>query len=131
MHVKMRGNIATSVDQRNILLVQEESESGKLPGATAGGQGVAQDVQLSHAYQSCGKREVQQLAIFLAEQNEHKAHLKQQRLSKAKPKKSTKEATIQCDRQATADSKHTSEVAVQTDFPVYLMEDLREQVRQP
>lgn len=56
--------------------------------------------------------------------------MKQQRLSKAKPKKSTKEAATQCDRQATADSKHTSDVAVQTDFPADVMEDLREQVRQ-
>ena len=44
--------------------MQEESESGKLPGATAGGQGVAQDVQLSHACQSCGKREVQSDTSF-------------------------------------------------------------------
>ena len=44
--------------------MQEESKSGKLPGATAGGQGVAQDVQLSHACQSCGKREVQSDTSF-------------------------------------------------------------------
>ena len=44
--------------------MQEESESGKLPGATARGQGVAQDVQLSHACQSCEKRVVQSDTSF-------------------------------------------------------------------
>ncbi|XP_078363700.1 uncharacterized protein LOC144647886 [Oculina patagonica] len=106
--------------------VEEEKAQSKMPESSKPDSNcLAPTPSVQQHYQ------VQQLAIFLAEQNEHKAHLKQQRLSKAKPKKSTKEATIQCDRQATADSKHTSEVAVQTDFPVYLMEDLREQVRQP
>ena len=53
--------------------------------------------------------------------------MKQQRLSKATPKKSTKEAAVQCARQE--DCKRTSDVAVQTDFPADVMEDLREQVK--
>lgn len=66
----------------------------------------------------------------MAEQTEREERLKQQRLSKEKAKKSSKEAAIQCDRQETADSKLTLEVGVQTDLTADVMEDLREQVRQ-
>ena len=65
----------------------------------------------------------------MAEQNEREAYLKKQRINKAKPKQTTREAAIQCERQETTDSKHTSDVAVQTDPSTDIMEDLREQVR--
>ena len=61
------------------------------------------------------------------EQNEREAYLKQQHLGNSKQKK--KKLAIQCDRQENADSKLTSQIAVQTDFPDDAMEDLREQVR--
>ena len=67
----------------------------------------------------------------MAEQTEIEERLKQQRLSKEKPRKSTKESAIQCDRQETAHPKLTSEIGVQTDsVPADVMEDLREQVIQ-
>lgn len=62
---------------------------------------------------------------FIREQDEKQARLKQQRINSEKAK-TTKMASIQCDRR---DVLEKSEVAVQTEFPD-VMDDLKEQIRQ-
>jgi len=62
---------------------------------------------------------------FIREQDEKQARLKQQRINSEKAK-TTKTASIQCDRR---DILERSEVAVQTEFPD-VMDDLKEQIRQ-
>ena len=62
---------------------------------------------------------------FIREQDEKWVWLKQQRIDSEKAK-TTKPASIQCDRQ---DVLEKSEVAVQTEFPD-VMDDLTEQIRQ-
>lgn len=62
---------------------------------------------------------------FIRERDEKQARLKQQRINSEKAK-TTKTASIQCDRQ---DVLKRSEVAVQTEFPD-VMDDLKEQIRQ-
>ena len=62
---------------------------------------------------------------FIRERDEKQARLKQQRINSEKAK-TTKTASIQCDRR---DVLERSEVAVQTEFPD-VMDDLKEQIRQ-
>jgi len=62
---------------------------------------------------------------FIRERDEKQAPLKQQRINSEKAK-TTKTASIQCDRR---DVLERSEVAVQTEFPD-VMDDLKEQIRQ-
>lgn len=62
---------------------------------------------------------------FIREQDEKQAQLKQQRINIEKAK-TTKTASIQCDRW---DVLQKSDVAVQTEFPD-VMDDLKEQIRQ-
>ena len=73
---------------------------------------------------------VEMLNELLEEQQEKETRLKQQRISKH-PTKSTKEASSQCEHLETVNCKNTSDVAIQTDFPVeaHVMEDLKEQVK--
>ena len=62
---------------------------------------------------------------FIRERDEKQARLKQERINREKAKTS-KTASIQCDRQ---DALEKSDVAVQTKFPD-VMDDLNEQIRQ-
>ena len=62
---------------------------------------------------------------FMREQDEKQAQLRQQHINSEKAK-TTKRASIQCDRR---DVLEKSNVAVQTEFPD-LMDDLKEQIRQ-
>ena len=62
---------------------------------------------------------------FIRERDEKQARLKQQRINSEKAK-TTKTASIQCDRR---DIREKSDVAVQTEFPD-VMDDLKEQIRQ-
>ena len=62
---------------------------------------------------------------FIREQDEKPARLKQQRVDSEKAK-TTKTASIQCDRR---DVLEKSDVAVQTEFSD-VMDDLKEQIRQ-
>ena len=62
---------------------------------------------------------------FMREQDEKQAQLRQQRINSEKAR-TTKRASIQCDRW---DVLEKSNVAVQTEFPD-LMDDLKEQIRQ-
>lgn len=62
---------------------------------------------------------------FIRERDGKQARLKQQRINSEKAK-TTKTASIQCDRR---DVLERSEVAVQTEFPD-VMDDLKEQIRQ-
>ena len=62
---------------------------------------------------------------FIRKQDEKQAQLRQQRINSEKAK-TTKRASIQCDRR---DVLEKSNVVVQTEFPD-LMDDLKEQIRQ-
>ena len=62
---------------------------------------------------------------FIRERDEKQARLKQERINREKAKTS-KTASIQCDRR---DALEKSDVAVQTEFPD-VMDDLKEQIRQ-
>ena len=67
---------------------------------------------------------------FLKERQEKETRLKEQRVSKP-PTKLTKEASSQCEHLETVNCKNTSDVAIQTDFPVevHVIEDLKDQVK--